>query len=150
MEERRIDPPLMITNSAGTHVVSIVSWCFGLLQIDEDDEMYATEETHDVALVPDQTFGVEFALLTESAKETDIETELTYEIRRPDAQSSEGFVSTIETFDYVVNEYRFIWQKLDTEEEMVPGPWTVTIRSNEFELLRETFLVEADSSSDDH
>ncbi len=143
MEEARIDPPLTVAAGGRVNTIAIVSWGFGLLEFDEEsDEMYAAEETHDIDLKWDQTFGIEFALLTESAKESDIEMELSYEIRRPDESLAEGFASTIETFSYVVNEYRFIWQKLDTDEEMVAGPWTIIVRNGETELLAETFRVD--------
>jgi hypothetical protein len=108
-----------------------------------NDEMYIVKETHNISLIENQIFGIEFGIITEKATEEGFMRELAYQIKYPDKQNEGSFITTETIFDYEINTYQFIWQKLDTDTEMVAGEWTFTLIDNHTDntLLTEKFNV---------
>ena len=111
-------------------------------------EMQIVERTKSIPLFENQIFGIEFGFITDKANEKGFIKQLTYQIKYPDKYNEGEFIIAENDSEYELNTYQFIWQKLDTEAEMVAGEWTFTLidKDSSIELLKETFQVDYDSN----
>jgi hypothetical protein len=107
------------------------------------DEMYIEQETNNIPLIENQIFGIEFGIITEKANEEGFIRKLSYHIKYPDKKNEGEFIIAATHFEYEINTYQFIWQKLDTDADMVFGEWTFTLFDEHTgdQLLTENFNV---------
>ncbi len=126
----------------GEATVECASLYYGLIGTDEaTDETNIYRETTTIELVENQCFGVEFGLLTASRRETGIWLGLSYEVQYPDLAQPGAYRVVRHDFEYELNTYLFLWQKLDTADEMVPGRWTISVLYADQMLLAQAFDV---------
>ncbi|MCU0438887.1 MAG: hypothetical protein MUC49_13385 [Raineya sp.] len=153
MQTKFINPKMLVHKGNECITLEKIQYSCGIIKvesisssddIDSDDlleegEMFIEQATNHIPLVKDQIFGIEFGIITSNAIEKGFFCNLSYIIKRPDKHKKEAFVTTQDSFTYKINTYHLIWQKLDTEDEMVLGDWIIEILDNE---TNNTLLIE--------
>ncbi len=143
MHYKSISPEILVNKGNKWRNIENCYYNCGIIQITNTGKMYIAHEAHNIPLIQNQFFGIQFGLNDKKGKERDFVRKLSYQIKYPDKQNEGAYITTETHFDYEINTYQFIWQKLDTEAEMAFGQWTFTIIDEQTgnQLLVENFNV---------
>jgi hypothetical protein len=122
-------------------LIKEISLYYGTLFLTEgeDTEMLIEHETNIIPLKNDVMFGIEFSLITDDSSNKS-QTPLQYRIHCPVKDDKPAIIFE-ESVNFALNVYHFIWQKLDSPQEMVGGIWKIEVLFEDQLLICQTFDV---------
>jgi hypothetical protein len=122
-------------------LIKEISLYYGTLFLTEgeDTEMLIEHETNIIPLKNDVMFGIEFSLITDDSSNKS-QTPLQYGIHCPVKDDKPAIIFE-ESVNFALNVYHFIWQKLDSPQEMVGGIWKIEVLFEDQLLICQTFDV---------